>query len=293
MRDLVRGDDPGAEDVSGVEILALGGAELARHLPHLGVAGGDVVEDRVAEDVAGRVGRLDVLAGLADDDGELELDVDMYVREYLRFVAGLNAIRKPDNRIDELIGQTGLEREQFKKIGALSKGYRQRVGLSQAMLHDPEVLILDEPTAGLDPNQLEEIRQLIKDLGKEKTVIFSTHIMQEVQLLCDRVLIIDRGQLVANDPIEELQARLAGEVLITLGFSETQDAGYLKKIPGVQSIRSLGPKRWQLTAESGSDIRPDIFRAVVEQGHVLVEFHQESASVENVFQRLTRRTAVS
>ena len=221
------------------------------------------------------------------------LYLDMYVREYLRFVAGLNAIRKPDNRIDELIGQTGLEREQFKKIGALSKGYRQRVGLSQAMLHDPEVLILDEPTAGLDPNQLEEIRQLIKDLGKEKTVIFSTHIMQEVQLLCDRVLIIDRGQLVANDPIEELQARLAGEVLITLGFSETQDAGYLKKIPGVQSIRSLGPKRWQLTAESGSDIRPDIFRAVVEQGHVLVEFHQESASVENVFQRLTRRTAVS
>jgi len=127
---------------------------------------------------------------------------DLYVKEYLSFVAGLHKIKKKRQRVAEMIEQTGLEREQNKIIGTLSKGYRQRVGLAQALIHDPEVLILDEPTSGLDPNQLAEIRALIKQIGTEKTVIFSTHIMQEVQAICDRVLIINKGQLVANDSIE-------------------------------------------------------------------------------------------
>ncbi|MEM6726745.1 MAG: ATP-binding cassette domain-containing protein, partial [Bacteroidota bacterium] len=129
------------------------------------------------------------------------LYLDMFVWEYLQFIASMHKLKNPKARISEMIEMTGLEREQHKPIGALSKGYRQRVGLAQAMIHDPEVLILDEPTSGLDPNQLVDIRNLIKTIGQEKTVIFSTHIMQEVQAICDRVLIINKGKLVANDPI--------------------------------------------------------------------------------------------
>ncbi|MCB0635206.1 MAG: ATP-binding cassette domain-containing protein, partial [Lewinella sp.] len=161
---------------------------------------------------------------------------DMYVREFLTFVARIHKLSRPAARIAELIEQTGLTREQHKPISALSKGYRQRVGLAQALLHDPDVLILDEPTAGLDPNQLAEIRTLIQRLGQEKTVILSTHIMQEVQALCRRVVIINRGQLVANDPIEQLQARLRGDTIITVGFQEKTTAGSLKKIGGVSKV---------------------------------------------------------
>ena len=145
---------------------------------------------------------------------------DMYVAEYLHFVAGLCGIRRARGRVEEMIAITGLEPERHKMIGALSKGYRQRVGLAQAMLHDPEVLILDEPTSGLDPNQLVEIRGLIKRIGREKTVIFSTHIMQEVQVLCDRVLIINRGRIVADDQIEALRHRMAGESAVSVEFAE-------------------------------------------------------------------------
>ena len=145
---------------------------------------------------------------------------DMYVKEYLRFVAGMYQLSKPKNRIAEMVEMTGLEREQHKPIGALSKGYRQRVGLAQAMLHDPEVLILDEPTSGLDPNQLAEIRALIKKVGEEKTVIFSTHIMQEVQAICDRVVIIRQGELVANDTIDKLGTQVESGAMITLGLQQ-------------------------------------------------------------------------
>ncbi len=145
---------------------------------------------------------------------------DMYVKEYLRFVAGMYQLSKPKDRIAEMVEMTGLEREQHKPIGALSKGYRQRVGLAQAMLHDPEVLILDEPTSGLDPNQLAEIRALIKKVGQEKTVIFSTHIMQEVQAICDRVIIIRQGELVANDTIDKLGARVESGSVVTLSLQQ-------------------------------------------------------------------------
>lgn len=213
---------------------------------------------------------------------------DMYVKEYLGFVAGLHKVKDVRQRVGEMIERTGLEREQKKLISALSKGYRQRVGLAQAMLHDPEVLILDEPTSGLDPNQLVDIRSLIKNLGKEKTVIFSTHIMQEVQAICDRVLIVNKGELVANDPIEQLQARVAGESIVTVEFMQTVKEGQLKKIEGVNAIKKISGKRWQLSAPQNSDIRPAVFRFAVANDLTLLEMHKEIFSVEDVFQKLTR-----
>jgi ABC-2 type transport system ATP-binding protein len=213
---------------------------------------------------------------------------DMYVREYLAFMAGLHKIGNPAHRIGELIALTGLEREQHKLIGALSKGYRQRVGLAQAMLHDPPVLILDEPTSGLDPNQLVEIRNLIKSLGKEKTVIFSTHIMQEVQMLCDRVIIINKGRIVADDPIAGLQARLAGGWTVTVEFAEKIQKAALAAVKGITRVEAAGNNRWRLTAEAGADPRPALFRYAVDQNLTLLEMHKETASIEDVFRQLTR-----
>ncbi len=216
---------------------------------------------------------------------------DMYVREYLRFVARLHKLDRLDARVRDMIERTGLEREQKKPIGALSKGYRQRVGLAQALLHDPEVLVLDEPTSGLDPNQLAEIRRLIQDLGKEKTVIFSTHIMQEVQALCDRVLIINQGKIVANDPIERLQERIQGEMVITVGFDSAVQEAQLRRIDHVKRIKHLGKNRWQLTSDRKQDIRPDVFRFAVDRKLVLLEMHRDAFTVEDVFQQLTQTQA--
>lgn len=214
---------------------------------------------------------------------------DMYVKEYLMFVARLHKeVSNKKQRVLDMIERTGLEREQHKKIGMLSKGYRQRVGLAQAMLHDPEVLILDEPTSGLDPNQLVEIRSLIQQLGKEKTVIFSTHIMQEVQAICDRVLIINRGKLVANDPIQDLQRRLSGSTLVTVEFQEEIAASLLKKIDQVQQVKSIGKRKWQLISAAESDIRPKVFKFAVANQLTLLELRQETFSVEDIFQELTK-----
>lgn len=213
---------------------------------------------------------------------------DMYVKEYLQFVGGLHKVKNLKRRVAEMIELTGLEREQYKLIGALSKGYRQRVGLAQAMLHDPEVLILDEPTSGLDPNQLVEIRQLIKRLGQEKTVIFSTHIMQEVQALCDRVVIINQGKIVANDPIEALQARVTGESVVTVEFQEKVSKDIFKSLPDLGSVRSLSANRWQLTAGAEQDIRAAVFHLAVDKKLTLLEMHKETYSVEDVFQKLTK-----
>lgn len=212
---------------------------------------------------------------------------DMYVREYLNFVGRVHKIANRKGRIGELIEMTGLEREQHKPIGALSKGYRQRVGLAQAMLHDPQVLILDEPTSGLDPNQLAEIRGLIKQLGQEKTVIFSTHIMQEVQALCDRVVIINRGKLVANDPIDRLQARLQGESIVTVAFAKNMTTAELKALTGVQSVSAQGKNRFRVTTGPGEDIREALFRLAVSKDAPLLELRRDELSVEDVFRQLT------
>jgi len=212
---------------------------------------------------------------------------DMYVKEYLRFVAGLNKVNNKSEKVEEMIERTGLGREQHKLIGALSKGYRQRVGLAQAMLHDPEVLILDEPTSGLDPNQLVEIRKLIKDIGQEKTVIFSTHIMQEVQAICDRVLIINKGNIVADDPIENLQQRISGETIVTVEFLQKVEKQFLEKIPNVKKVKSLGDNKWQLSSKSNQDVRQKVFELAVRKNWVLLEMKKEEFSVEDIFQKLT------
>ena len=212
---------------------------------------------------------------------------DMYVKEYLQFVGGLNKVKKVGAKVAEMIERTGLEREQKKLIGALSKGYRQRVGLAQAMLHDPEVLILDEPTSGLDPNQLAEIRALIKQLGQEKTVIFSTHIMQEVQALCDQVLIINKGEVVANDPIDKLQSRISGETVVTVEFKEQVKQELLKMIAGVKDVRHLEDYKWQLTSGVDSDLREEVFKFAVQKGFTLLGLQKEAYTVEDIFQKLT------
>ena len=213
---------------------------------------------------------------------------DMYVKEYLSFVAGLHKIKNERQRVDEMIEKTGLGREQHKIIGSLSKGYRQRVGLAQAMLHNPEVLVLDEPTSGLDPNQLIEIRRLIKELGQEKTVIFSTHIMQEVQALCDRVIIINKGKIVANDTIATLQRKVAGEAIVTVEFAERIQQKELEKLAFVQRIKSIGNGRWQIISKKNQDIRADIFNFAVANKLTLLEMKTEVYSVEDVFQELTK-----
>ncbi len=212
---------------------------------------------------------------------------DMYVREYLAFTAGVHRVPQASKRVGEMIERTGLGSHRHKQIGELSKGYRQRVGLAQAMLHDPEVLILDEPTSGLDPNQIVEIRQLIKDLGREKTVILSTHILGEVEAVCDRAIIINRGQLVANAPIGDLKRQFAGQSIVTVEFAESADAKRLTTIKNVQSVQQLDKNRWQLYAAADQDVRAEVFAFAVANKLTLLELHKETHSVEDVFQQLT------
>jgi ABC-2 type transport system ATP-binding protein len=216
------------------------------------------------------------------------LYLDMYVKEYLLFVAGLHKVPSPKLAVERMIDRTGLTREQHKLIGSLSKGYRQRVGLAQAMLHDPEVLILDEPTSGLDPNQLIEIRKLIKDLGKEKTVIFSSHIMQEVQALCDRVIIINKGNMAADGTLADLQQDVTKETKIMVEFDRAVELNKLKKkLPQVE-IANLQNSVYQIITTQEVDIRPAIFNFAVQEGLILLEMHQSVSTIEDVFQKVTQ-----
>jgi ABC-2 type transport system ATP-binding protein len=203
-------------------------------------------------------------------------------------MAGIHKLKSIGSAVDDMIDKTGLGREAHKKIGTLSKGYRQRVGLAQAMIHDPDVLILDEPTSGLDPNQLVEIRKLIKDLGREKTVIFSTHIMQEVQALCDRVVIINKGRLVADKAIDELTGLLDGEQVLTIELKTPIKIEALKGINGVITIDSISGTQLRIHYQKEFDIRETIFNAIVKQGGIILEMHKDVSSVEDVFQTVTR-----
>jgi ABC-2 type transport system ATP-binding protein len=217
------------------------------------------------------------------------LYLDLYVEEFLSFIYGIlhNSARNP-KRIAEIIELTGLQSEQHKKIGALSKGFRQRVGLAQALLHDPDVLILDEPTSGLDPNQLLEIRSLIKTIGREKTVMLSTHIMQEVEAICDRAIIIHKGKIVADDSTQNLHHITSSLNVIRVEFSSPIDVGLLAKINGVKGVIPLSPVSFQLTAQTSVDIRPDVFRFAVEQNLTVLAMQKEELRLEEVFQELTK-----
>ncbi|MDP4711513.1 MAG: gliding motility-associated ABC transporter ATP-binding subunit GldA [Saprospiraceae bacterium] len=212
---------------------------------------------------------------------------DMYVKEFLTFLCRLHRLDQPRRRIAEMIEKTGLGKEQHKIIGTLSKGYRQRVGLAQAMIHDPEVLILDEPTTGLDPNQLLEIRALIREISRDKTVILSTHIMQEVQAVCDTVVILNEGKIVANAPIAQLVSGSHNTWIVLVELRESIDSQLLKDIPGVQQVVPVGKNKWQLRASA--DIRELIFREAVARQWTLLELHQQQQqSVEDIFQLLTK-----
>lgn len=214
---------------------------------------------------------------------------DMYVREYLEFMAGLHKLGKiTKSRIDEMIEVTGLTAERKKKVGQLSKGYKQRVGLAQAMLHNPEVLILDEPTSGLDPNQLVEIRSLIKRLGKDKTVIFSSHIMQEVQAVADRIIIINKGKIVADDATENLKERVGNEVIVTAEFKQAVDRALLGMVKGVKNLEQLKDGKWNFVSEGNRDIREDIFNFAKEKNLTLLHLNKEEFSLEEVFKQLTK-----
>ncbi|MEO7175604.1 MAG: gliding motility-associated ABC transporter ATP-binding subunit GldA [Saprospiraceae bacterium] len=214
---------------------------------------------------------------------------DMYIREYLSFVGKLHKVNALENRIEEMIHLTGLTKEANKKIMALSKGYRQRVGLAQALIHDPEVLILDEPTTGLDPNQLVEIRHLIKSLGKDKTVIFSSHILQEVQAICDRYLIINNGKIVADDRIDQLSTDSKIEHSILVRFAEPVDVKLLESLEGVLHAEHVKDNSYHISHKADVNISATVFQLALAQNNSIIELVQESRNVESVFQQLTNK----
>ncbi len=219
------------------------------------------------------------------------LYLDMYVQEYLQFTGGLYGMKGVhlQKRIAEMIDLCGLGVEQYKKLGALSKGYRQRAGLAQALIHDPQVLILDEPTTGLDPNQILEIRKVIKTIAKDKTVIFSTHIMQEVQALCDQVIIINKGKIVADKTIAEIRNLNTAIKIIRLEFTETVDIPFFKSFDYVSDARHVQGNIYELVVTTDADTRPLIFKACAEKGWTLIEMKIEEQSLESVFRELTSK----
>jgi len=214
------------------------------------------------------------------------LYTDMYVKEFLLFIANSYGITDGANQAaEEMISKTGLSLERKKKISQLSKGYKQRVGLAAAMIHNPSVLILDEPTSGLDPNQVSEIRNLIKEIGKNKTVILSSHIMQEVEAMCDRVIIINHGKIVADDKIEKLQQSFSKEYIISVQF---------KNIPTIESIKGIDKNLKVVATKDGftitakEDIRENIAQKAAENNWLILSMNLEESSLEQVFQRLTK-----
>jgi ABC-2 type transport system ATP-binding protein len=214
------------------------------------------------------------------------LYLDMYVKEYLEFVGGIYRISKLKSRVNDMIDSVGLGLEQNKKIGALSKGYRQRVGLAQAIIHDPEVLILDEPTSGLDPNQLVEIRELICSIGKEKTVMLSTHIMQEVEAICDRIVIINKGSIVANDKTLNLQ-ETKGEQTVYVEFDQPITKSQLTSIPGVTKVEAV-KNGWLLGSDIEIDLRKEMAQFAQKKGWLILTLTIEKKTLEDVFKNLTK-----
>ncbi len=215
---------------------------------------------------------------------------DMYIREFLGFVAQVHKLGKnTDKRISEIIAMTGLQPESKKKIGALSKGYKQRVGLAQALIHDPEVLILDEPTSGLDPNQLVDIRQLITELGKNKTVVLSTHIMQEVEAMCSRVIIINKGNIIADDSLQNLQqgGKENGYIQVSFGEPVPSDTD-LQQIAGITRIKQQDANTWQLFAGNLEDVRKNLLQFALINNRNILSLQSNSQSLESIFRELTK-----
>lgn len=211
---------------------------------------------------------------------------DMYVREYLGFIADVHKINNKQQAINKVIGQVGLTPESKKKLGQLSKGYKQRVGLAAALLHDPQVLILDEPTSGLDPNQIVEIRNVIKEQGKNKLVLFSSHILQEVEAICDRVIIINKGKIVADDKLSHLQQRSSSSV-VRVQFKEALEEEWLKRLAAVKSVNKIDTHTWSIETNDPDTVRIELKRLERENDLDIVSLQSENQSLEEVFRSLT------
>ncbi len=212
---------------------------------------------------------------------------DMYVREYLGFISEVHDIRDKKQRIEEVIELTGLVKESNKKIGQLSKGYKQRVGLAAALIHEPEVLILDEPTSGLDPNQILEIREVIRKQGEHKTVLFSSHILQEVEAICDRVIIINQGKIAADDTLTNLRSTSKDTQLVLVQFKESIDPEILRSIPGINRVDIIPPSQYRLHTNNAEAVRKTILAMAVDQNLNIVSLQSETQSLESVFKALT------
>ena len=214
---------------------------------------------------------------------------DMYVREYLDFVADVHHVTDKKARIEAVITLVGLTVESKKKLGQLSKGYKQRVGLAAALIHDPEVLILDEPTSGLDPNQIIEIRDVIRTLGKDKTVLFSSHILQEVEALCDRVVIINKGRLVADSTLSLLRKEGSGVNAIRVGFREALDIAKLEQLEGVSKVDRLSDHEWALQTETPDKVKKQLLELALQNNWNIVSLQSENQSLEAIFRSLTKQ----
>jgi len=211
---------------------------------------------------------------------------DMYIKEYLNFVADIHSINDQRSTINSIIETVGLAPEKNKKIGQLSKGYKQRVGIAAALLHNPEVLILDEPTSGLDPNQIVEIRQVIKDQGKDKIVLFSSHILQEVEAICDRVIIINKGKIVADDKLNNLQKQSSLNV-VRVSFKEPLEQEWLQRLQGVKTVSKIDSYSWSLETDESELVRKQILEMSLQHNLNIVSLHSENKSLEEVFRSLT------
>jgi len=214
---------------------------------------------------------------------------DMFVREYLSFIAEVHHVKNSKLKTQNVIQLTGLTSESKKKIGQLSKGYKQRVGLAAALIHDPEVLILDEPTSGLDPNQIIEIRDVIKQQGKDKTVLFSSHILQEVEAICDRVIIINKGEIVADDKLSNLQKSKKDQHVVIVAFKEPIDKEMLQKINGVEVVEQLQATNYRLQTSNPEAVRKQILELSLQHNLNIVSLQSESQSLEEVFRSLTQK----
>lgn len=215
------------------------------------------------------------------------LYVDMFVREYLRFIASVHEINDPRSRIEEVIKLVGLTPESNKKIGQLSKGYKQRVGLAAALVHDPEVLILDEPTSGLDPNQIIEIREVIKRLGQHKTVLFSSHIMQEVEAICDRVIIINKGNIVADDTLQHLQQSSNGTEYVKVEFKEDVNVESIKNIRGVIKVDQIQYSMFNIQCSDADSLKKELLHLSIQQHLNILSLQSETQNLEAIFKSLT------
>lgn len=212
---------------------------------------------------------------------------DMYVREYLHFIAGVHEIKNPEPAINDVINLTGLSREAHKKCGQLSKGYKQRVGLAAALVHNPPVLILDEPTSGLDPNQIVEIREVIRKQGADKTILFSSHILQEVEAVCDRVIILHQGKVVADNRIRQLQQDESSGQVLEVQLREEPAEQEWREVPGVQQFIAMGGGRYRITTRDAEQLSRALMQWAVQKGYTLLSLQREESSLEDVFRQLT------